>query len=387
MSSATSSADKMWFLQFLRGVACLIIVYVHWLSFLRTPGVVNGIVYQSELPPYSEPSIVTTIAVAMNTSLPFDFREMFFGLGLFFLISGFIIPLSLEKSTKINYLIRRIARILPTAIACTVLTAIVIIIARFIDGNTVMPFSLKTVLSNALLIRDLKGAAYVDTAIWTLEVEVHFYLICFAISFFAGQKKAIVITALALIFLGVSILTAGTDPLLIAYNLQLKLIAMNGCFMVLMFIGMSLYNFHVGNWSVRKTAAVVVALLLINHYTLRNYYSADFAVMYVNHLYAVLIFLVFFLLGDRLPYSKVMDKIANISYPLYLLHGALGYVVFYAMYKSTSVVWLSVIVTCLLVYSLTLLVHFTIELPSTPMGKKAAAFVDRARARRFQRAA
>lgn len=368
--------NKMWFLQFLRGVACLLIVYVHWLTFLLSPGSVNNVVFQSPLPAYESPTVVVAFATAVGRALPFDFREVYFGLALFFLISGFIIPVSLEKGSKANYVIRRIARILPVAVACTIVTSLVILIGRLVEGDTSAPFTVFSVIANAFLVRDALGQPFIDTAIWTLEVEVHFYFICFVISFFAGQKKAWVILSMAFAFLLASMaLTYCTGPYE-TYKPLFNLVSMNGSFLGVMFVGMALYNFYRGDWSVKKTAVVVCLLLLLNNLTLQNYTAATASIMYVNHVSAVLVFLVFLLLGDRVPYFKVMDKLADVSYPLYLLHGACGYTVFYIAYKALHSTGISLIIAAAVVTALTYIVHKTIELPSTPMGKHIAQLVD-----------
>lgn len=369
-------SNKMWFLQFLRGVACLLIVYVHWLTFLLSPASVNDLVFQSALPAYETPMAIVAFANAVNRVLPFDFREVYFGLALFFIISGFIIPVSLEKGSKANYVIRRVARILPTAIVCTVVTSLVILVGRLLEGNAVAPFSITAVIANAILVRDVVGQPFIDTAIWTLEVEVHFYLICFVIGFFSGQKKALVILGMALAFLLASMALSHSTGPYESYKPFLNLIAMNGSFLALMFVGMALYNFNAGNWSVLKTVLVVFLLMVMNNLTLQNYASTTAGIMYVNHVYAVLVFIVLLLLGEKVPYFKGMDKLADVSYPLYLLHGSCGYTIFYIAYKEAHNTIFALTISLVTVLALTLIVHRTIELPSTPAGKWVARFVD-----------
>jgi peptidoglycan/LPS O-acetylase OafA/YrhL len=369
--------NKLWFLQFLRGVACLLIVYVHWQTFLMNPGVLSGFIYQSGIPAdYVAPALIGAIGNIVDQVKPFEIREVYLGLALFFMISGFVIPVSLEHGTKANYIIRRVARILPTAVACTILTAGVIVVGRYMEGNTVAPFSIKTIIANATFVRDILGHPYIDTAIWTLEVEVHFYIICFVLSFFSGQKKAFVILTLALAFLLVSIALTKDMGKFEYFRQYINLVALNGCFVVLMFVGVALYNYHSGNWSVAKTAFVTFALLVMNNFTLQYYSNATSGMMYANHVYAALIFVVLMLLGAKLPYSKLIDKVAEISYPLYLLHGACGYVLFYMAYKFLHSAYAAFALSGFAVIVLTILVHLIIERPSTPAGKRIAKMVE-----------
>ncbi|RKS17100.1 peptidoglycan/LPS O-acetylase OafA/YrhL [Pseudomonas sp. WPR_5_2] len=372
--------NRMWFLQFLRGVACLLIVYVHWQTFVMNPGSLSGIIFQSGFPAdYVAPTSVVKFGVIINQTMPFDFREVYLGLALFFLISGFIIPISLERGTRVSYIIRRIARILPTAAVCTVITAGVIVIGRYVEGNAIAPFSIKTIIANAALVRDILGHPYIDTAIWTLEIEVHFYLICFVISFFSGQKKASVILAMTLAFLLVSYALTKDMGKFEYFRLYLSGIALNGCFIVLMFVGMALYNYHVGNWSIAKTALVTFVLMIMNNLILQNYSNVTSGIMYANHLYAALMFMVLMLVGERLPYSKVIDKIAEVSYPLYLLHATCGYTLFYIVYKHFNSIVSAFSLSWVIVIALTLLVHRTVERPSTPAGKRVAQLAENIR--------
>jgi peptidoglycan/LPS O-acetylase OafA/YrhL len=90
----------------------------------------------------------------------------------------------------------------------------------------------------------------------------------------------------------------------------------------------------------------------------------------------LLVFIVLLLLGEKVPYFKGMDKLADVSYPLYLLHGSCGYTIFYIAYKEAHHTMFALTISLVTVLALTIIVHRTIELPSTPAGKWVARFVD-----------
>lgn len=93
-----------------------------------------------------------------------------FGVGLFFLISGFVIPQTLRRGSR-DYAVRRAFRIYPVAIAGTVLA---LVAERFVDG----PRS-GTFLSTITLVGDLfhYNADLLMPIFWTLTIEVAFYVL------------------------------------------------------------------------------------------------------------------------------------------------------------------------------------------------------------------
>ena len=271
---------------------------------------------------------------------PFQFREVYFGLGLFFLISGFVIPLSFGKARPTVFLLRRLIRIYPVVIVTMLCTASVIVLGRLIDQHTpVLPLGFGEVLSNLFLVRDLFRHNYIDPGLWTLEVEMHFYLLCFVLGYVNGLQKASIILGVALGFVVFAYLGTHPPPPGTVAFVAVDVIAFNGGFITLMLVGTVIFNYFANGWSLRKSALLILLLLIANNYCVSNYryFIGDIGtLMFSNHVGVTAFFLILFLVGDRLPYSRVIDKMANVSYPLYLLHGSLGYVVFFIVYKHTD---------------------------------------------------
>jgi peptidoglycan/LPS O-acetylase OafA/YrhL len=95
-----------------------------------------------------------------------------FGVGLFFLISGFVIPMSLVRYDVGAFLAARALRIYPTYAAAFTITLTLIM---WYGKHNV---SVGQVLSNYFLVRDLFGHEFLDGVAWTLEIEIKFYIIC-----------------------------------------------------------------------------------------------------------------------------------------------------------------------------------------------------------------
>ena len=167
--------DKIQFAHNLRGIAALSVVLGHLaLMFFVSPDTITGLVNVPSYP-VSHPFWVILFAY-----IP-DFVPGPFGVSVFFLISGFVIPFSLQKYSRLQFMLARLMRIVPTyAVGCFI--SCLAIYYAVIHYGTQFPYTIKQVLVNMFLIRDLFGGPSLDGVIWTLEVELKYYFFCMAFS-------------------------------------------------------------------------------------------------------------------------------------------------------------------------------------------------------------
>lgn len=119
----------------------------------------------------------------------FDFGK--FGVALFFLISGYVIPDSFRHGFG-HFLKGRACRLLPA-----LWLSIALVLAIRASRGTI--FAPETVLANMFMVAGTFGQALVIDPYWTLEWELGFYLLCSAL-FAAGlldNRRAVVATAFA----------------------------------------------------------------------------------------------------------------------------------------------------------------------------------------------
>jgi peptidoglycan/LPS O-acetylase OafA/YrhL len=114
------------------------------------------------------------------------------GVELFFVISGVVIGMTLERSKGAwDFARRRLARLWPAMLACA---AITMLVAQF--GPAQWKVGPLSVLASILFIEPnlvgswlhVSGLGWVDGVYWTLWVEVRFYLMA-AILFFAFRRR------------------------------------------------------------------------------------------------------------------------------------------------------------------------------------------------------
>lgn len=107
----------------------------------------------------------------------------YLGVPLFFIISGFVITLSANNRSAIQFGISRFVRLYPALWAGVIFTAL--IVAVF----TGRQYSTSQILANFTLLNDYLGVIDVDGVYWTLKVELKFYACIFLLLIFGAFQK------------------------------------------------------------------------------------------------------------------------------------------------------------------------------------------------------
>lgn len=104
-----------------------------------------------------------------------------FGVGLFFLISGFIIPMSLKLGTR-PFIVRRLFRLYPVAIVGAVFAGFIVLTSGGQIDNFLPTISLFGIfiLPNDMLLQPVY---------WTLTIEMSFYLVAAVIGVFVRRSR------------------------------------------------------------------------------------------------------------------------------------------------------------------------------------------------------
>ncbi|MGS2645713.1 acyltransferase family protein [Streptosporangium sp. G12] len=129
------------------------------------------------------------------------------GVFVFFLVSGYIIPASLERRGDLRaFWIGRAFRLLPLLFAALGLALLLAYAGAFVlhPGLSVRPLPL-VVLGNVTMLQELLGVPAVIDVMWTLSYEMAFYLL--AVGLFATGRAhrsaaAAIVLALSAVLLG-----------------------------------------------------------------------------------------------------------------------------------------------------------------------------------------
>lgn len=348
--------DKIAFANQLRGIAALFVVISHFC------GVYWGMretVAAYTFSPVQEGA--NSIAFDLVTFQHFNFGP--FGVALFFLISGFVIPFTLEKSTRPSFLLARLFRIYPTYVACLFVALITVWLSGQYWGKAFM-WDAETIITNLLLVPGLFGKPSVDLVNWTLTIELGFYLVVAILAPFLKKGFTPAIFLFSLFSLLVN--WSGYKFL---YGLATQFM-----FIGYMFIGTFFWYAIKARISSRTLLVFSLIELGIFAFTWKHGPLIDqYPFVTLNYCYGFVVFSMLFFLRNRFRAVKLLDFAADISYPLYIIHSLIGYSIIKILMHHGLPFYLAGSTAFLIVCSIAYFIHRLIELPSTSFGKKLAS--------------
>ncbi|WP_258831441.1 acyltransferase family protein [Peribacillus frigoritolerans] len=251
---------------------------------------------------------------SVRDAIFFDFKFGFLGVQLFFIISGFVIIMTLERVDSIkDYAIRRSTRLYPAYITGVILTFTLVSIFGLNGRETSIPEAL---VNLTMLQGMIPGVIpHVDGVYWSLTVELIFYVIMGLLFVFGFIKK---IEIPLVIWLGISFLIKG--------------ISMNYESIILTAI-----NFY-GIMDYCNLFIAGIMFFKLRSSNLKRYHLIIFACLIYDFVFngsisgtAVLVFFMVFyaLIYGKLKFLnfKPLIYLGTISYSLYLVHQNIGYMI------------------------------------------------------------
>ncbi|NRD20146.1 acyltransferase [Winogradskyella eckloniae] len=261
----------------------------------------------------------------------------YLGVDLFFIISGFVILLSIRNSNLIDFCISRFTRLYPAFWFCVITTALIIVLF----GSPIFKVSLNQFLFNLTMLNGFFGIEHVDGVYWSLVVELKFYILVGIVLFF---KKLKYIKFLGYILLAISIL-----QLIIPFAVAPKFLQ-------------AIYYITFARWNPYFVAGMFFFLMKSEHNILKNlipviiayFISLRYAILTIEHRNALygygfsheivialitLFFIIIFLISTNKLQAlnkRIFMSLGVLTYPLYLLHQNIGYIIFNHLGKSVN---------------------------------------------------
>jgi peptidoglycan/LPS O-acetylase OafA/YrhL len=266
----------------------------------------------------------------------------FLGVPVFFAISGFVIAYSAEGRTPIGFAIARFSRIYPTFVLCMTMT----FAATLLFGAGHFGVTPTQWFANLFIAAPALGKPYVDTSYWSLVIEVVFYAWVAAfisLGLFPRRIDAIIVAWLALTFANELTIDAPIfEKLFMADD--------SGFFAV----GLLIYQHYRGRrdarlWGLMALAlgtAVFQAVHKLERLGVHAGGSFDPKVIAAICIVSLaIVFLATRIKRVPLPTGIVLAA-GGITYPLYLLHMQLGYVIFTGLAPEAHAVGVTCTIVC-----------------------------------------
>jgi peptidoglycan/LPS O-acetylase OafA/YrhL len=356
-----SDTGRVWFAHFLRGPACIVVMLDHYLFLYPTdPHVVSEIghfaTHRAPFKPF--------YATIFDFDNPLRISIGIVALTQLFLISGFVIPYALSRTPVRAFTIRRVLRLYPTLWACLAVILAVLAVQAHRHG-TPFPFGGKAISINASVFAPYFGQLWIEPTMWTLAVEEIFYGVAAVMAWRGVLGDARWLIGVSVI----SLLIAAVDSPVshhALYSLEFHV-----TLLPFVFIGVAMHEVFAGRWSRTRGVAVSAVLFAIWQTALIMGPMGFVAAPYGRSTaIGLLLFAMIAFSRKQLPYNRTIDGLSSISYPVYLLHGVIGYVLLNWMTYHGVDFHLSVIVIASLVITGSVAVHKVVEKPSIEFGRR-----------------
>lgn len=271
-----------------------------------------------------------------------DFLEFgALGVNLFFIISGFVIFMTINRMKDIKaFAISRFSRLYP---AFWVALFLSFIFTQFL-GPSDRAVGFKTFFLNFSMIQEYLGFAHVDNVYWTLSIELAFYF-WMGVLLFTRQVRNI---HYFLIVAVIASFWVNDLPNIIRQLFIIKYISLFAA-------GISFYQLSSKSGS--KTTYLVLVLSLVSIFL--NYHL-------INAFIISIFYAVFWLMSGKDDYSpnRVLVYLGSISYSLYLVHQNIGYGIIQQSYSYGVPPYISIALALAFSLLLAHLITSFVEKPS-----------------------
>jgi len=251
-----------------------------------------------------------------NEVMLFQFPWGMYGPYVFFMISGFVILMTLEKTKHpLDFIVSRFSRLFPGYWAAVIVTYLV---TRYLVlfPSAYLQCSFNEFLCNFSMLEYWFKIRYVDGVYWTLEAELTFYLLIFLIYLSKGLKYIEIFGIFWLAIMTAYHYLPLSAPLFISFKTAFSSLLRYGNFFV---AGIIFYNLKIKGNKWYRYLGLVLCLLV------SNLWQDQVEVIVLG---LAMVFFYLFILG-KLTFiaQRPLVYLGTISYSLYLVHCSIGYTI------------------------------------------------------------
>jgi peptidoglycan/LPS O-acetylase OafA/YrhL len=291
----------------------------------------------------------------------------YLGVELFFMISGFVILMTASSNNLQVFFISRVVRLCPAFWVCCTLTFLI----TLAFGQPRFSADLYQYLINMTFLGDLLGVPPIDGVYWSLFVEIKFYLM---ISILLALKKIDKIEPCLVLWL----LVSATAEVLAFEKLRSILITDYAAYFI---AGATFYLIWAKGMTKPRIALVAGALALATFTaitwaeSIESKYATEYDPSIIGSV--IIVFFMTFLLIATNKTAAIgrlnWTTLGALTYPLYLLHQMIGFIIFNMAYPAVNahlLLW----GTVALMIAASYVIHEKIETPMARLMKRSLSF-------------
>lgn len=315
---------RIQFISVYRFLAMVIVLYYHLIIIPTYSTEVTFVIKDSLEKPIAHNNILGIFGAYFYNYFHVDTGSL--AVIMFFIASGYLTNKMMERYTAKEYFINRVFSTFPT------LWVSIFLIAVFVYFAQGIVFTKNDFLASALLILPMSSGSFVSLVLWTLRVELKFYIL--SMIFWKKQDNLIFYVYILALLLSI---TAYEFKIPIIYSQMLDL-----QYVIFPVLGVLIERIFSGK--IKNGVKYIFICLIINILLFKIssfvFQDSPSRMTYPNVLtqgIPVLIFLLLMKLEEKYPtfYKKLPKFVyssSNILLPLYLTHVACGITVMYQMY-------------------------------------------------------